>query len=326
MQRNYEEDKRNIELIGRVGESISKLPFYVMQAKNRKLPPHYREYLFARYNPVDGCFYDYRWRKGTSLRLPNKDDLDKLEEGMLVEYSEFTRRHPDIVIPENCVINKELVKRGNLDYQALSEKYGEDLWRRNASLFTIIENYCEKRITEGKDVDPYIADVINTLGIEMGLKIATGGSLYQNGGYRYPEEIEQIVGGLYELLSLKFQGVEPFCDPHSICFNAGGFVPTDYIEFNNQLEYISGTCCGDPDLVNYIESEKYHQAPKERIEELKRRVPKFYFGKNESFFVEDSNNPDSYKRVIRRGESYNNWSFLKRVSPDSEENVTGRVR
>ena len=326
MERNYE-DKYNIKLIGKVGEAIYNLPFYITKINDKDSEPYFQKYIFARYNPIDNCFYDFRGRNGDYLSIQN-GDLSKLEVGMLINYSEFHEEWPEIVIPENPIIDKELVESKQLDYDALKKKYGDDLrfHRTNISLFMIIDSYCEKRIAEGKEVDPYIADIIYVIGREMGLKIATGGYVYDNRGYSYPEEIEMAVDGLYELLTLRFQEIDPFILPYEIHFNDRGYIPDDYKEFANQLVYVSGIYCDIPDIVNKIYSATYHRVDEKIIEQMRAQVPKFQFGKRESYYVPDSTKPNSNKQIIRRGTPCYNWSFLKKLSSNDGKKAKEFIR
>ena len=320
MERNYE-DKYNIDLIGKTGAVIYKLPFYILKAEHDA-------YLFARYNPIDDCFYDYRWRNNENINIQN-GDLSKLESGMLVEYSEFEKDFPDIVIPENVVINKELVQRERLDYDALSKKYGNKLYLGiiKIPLFTIINNYFEKRIDEGKEVDPYFADIINIVGKEMGLKIRTQGNYYDNCGYDYPEEIEQVIDGLYKLLTLRFQGIKPFIYPYNIYFNNYGNITDDYTEFIKELEYVTGIKCGDTDVINTYKSVISRKTRFDVIiADLLQKNPKFSFGKETSYYVQDIFSPCVYRQTITRGTPCYNWPFLKKLSPKEGEKVMEYIR
>ena len=326
MERNYE-DKYNINLIGK---TVYKIPFYILEIENKNLPAHYQEYLFARYNPIDECFYDFRSHNGSYISVKNEYELSKLEEGMLIEYSEFDSGWPEIEIPKDCKVNKELVESKRLDKKLLEEKYGKKLFNKEIiiTLSNIINNYCEKRLEEGKEVDPYIADIILVLGNKMGLKIGTGGNLYCNTGFCYPEEIEKVVAGLYELLTLKFQKTKPFIKPYSIHFNENGYIPNDYYSFICQLEYMSGISRQEltPDIINLIESDIYHQRDEDSIKTLKKMTPKFYFGKKESYYDENDTNINSYKHIITRGKPYHNWPFLKKLSGKEKEKVKTYIK
>lgn len=326
MERNYE-DKYNINLIGK---TVYKIPFYILEIENKNLPAHYQKYLFARYNPIDECFYDFRLHNGSYISIKNGYELSKLEEGMIVEYSEFDIGWPEIVIPKNCIVNKELVESKQLDKKALAEKYGKKLFNEEkiVILSNIINNYCEKRLEEGKKVDPYIADIMLVLGNEMGLKIGTSGNLYCNTGFTYPEEIEKVVAGLYELLTLKFQKTKPFIKPYSIHFNENGYIPNDYYNFICQLEYVSGISHQEltPDIINLIESDVYHQRDEESIKTLKKMTPKFYFGKKESYFDENDTDVNSHKYIITREKPNYKWPFLKKINDKEKEKTKTYIK
>ena len=306
-------DKYNIDNIGKT--PISNEDFYILEFDNDpEVPNRDKEILFARYNPVFKCFYDYRIRNLGSITFPNSLDESKLQVGLLVDFSEENLDRPEIVASDDAEVNKEIVERYRIDYKAISKKYeGKSLDGIECDLFDTINSYCEDRIKMGQDVDPYIADIVCIIGKAMGLKIRDKAFLNENIGFSFPEEMQRAVSGLYNLVDLKLNGIESFKNPTSFAFNGDGYISLDYDTFLRQLEYVSGISHEGiySDVYNKVKEYTYNNTlSKAEIDDLKRKSPVISIHEDETLFYEDFTANRTPSIIVERGKTYFNWNFL----------------
>ena len=305
-------DMNNIKQIGRI--PISNEAFYILEFDDDPEIPNYdKEVLFARYNDVFKCFYDYRNRSLGSITFPNPSDINKFQVGLLVNYKEENLERPEIVVSDE--VNKEIVEKYRIDYRELSKKYGNVRFDDKCNLFDTINSYCENRISNGLDVDPYIADIVYIIGNAMGLKMRGNEFLGENLGFSYPEEMQRAVSGLYTLVNLKVNGVESFKEPMAFSFNEDGVISEVYDTFRKQLEYVCGISHEGiySDIYNRLRSNP--NLPLEEKEDLKRQRPVISIHEDETLFYEDYAANHMPSIVLERGKSKYNWDFLNKQKP-----------
>lgn len=216
----------------------------------------------------------------------------------------------DEIVLLNEGINEEIVKV-NFDRkkrEGLLEKKYPDLWPKRQvfpSTDTIIEDYLKQRKEEGKNIDLYVVGIISQLASAMGIKVCLrhNGSYYDQSGFDYPEQIQDIVEAMYEIISEYLAEIK---DNENIEFKLCeyGRKGKEYFNFTKEIEKRTGYNHEriTSDLKMKLDSADFHgeslNIEGKSFEQLRAMKPTIYISKKQTVYIPDRSNENEGRIII----------------------------
>lgn len=269
--------------------------YYVINVKNRR---RMSVIVIAKYNKEHRCFYDYHREKFYDLNsMPNLQIGQKitLEAGEISISDENISKEICQVVEENNIRKEELQQK----HPDLYPQY-----QTTPSTHSISENYFTQRKSQGKDVNPYIVGIVDLLSEAMGLKVRRkhGGKMYDQLGFDYPEEVEDVLGSMYDIVDEYLENLE---DNEVKMFNLCEFGKKgkEYDDFTKEIERRTGYNHNaiTSDLEMQQHSEHYHGENlgfSDRYASLMKKKPTFYISKKETTYAYDRSESTACRKTI----------------------------
>ena len=269
----------------------------------------------AKNNPECKCFYDYHqcnyiYVVFLNLKIGQKVTLQNDEINLLNKeiYNEIVEAH------------KAILKRN-----ALLEKKYPDLYPQEQTFKStekIIDDYLTQRKNRGEKIDTYIVGIVSLLSYAMGLKVSWRhkGTIYEQSGFEYPEQIQDIVGAMYEIIS---DYLDKLKDNEEIVFELceHGFKGKDYYDFTKEIEKRTGVkhdeITSDLKMQQYAKDiHSYRWRPKISYKDLLAKLPTVYISKQRtSYYIDRADNNAEIKEITPKSCAE---SYKKYIEPESQ--------
>lgn len=279
--------------------------YYVIDVDNK-----WGKIEISKYNKDYKCFYDYHREE--------YDDLDKMSSFQIGQ--KVLLKDGELVISD-ANINKEI-----LEVVEEKRKKAEELKQKHPDLYpqyqpvpntqSIIDDYFTQTKSDGKDVNSYTVGIVDLLSEAMGLKVRRrhGGNMYDQLGFNYPEELQDVVGAMYDIISEYLAKIE---DNETVMFNLCEFGKKgkEYDDFTKEIEKRTGY--NHKAITSELEmkqhSERYHGENfgfSQRYASLMTQKPTIYISKKETTYAYDRSESNARRKTITPqlcAEKYNQY-------------------
>jgi len=248
-------------------------------------------YCFAKYDLEYNTFYD----KKISDDCVFLNDVE-LFVGQKVIIDEINHVYYFSNEIDNDIVN--IINKLKESRNKVAEKY-MDLEDTIPDNEKIIGEYIESKVSCGEFNDEYLVKVVKLIVKLMGIKVRRrhGGSLYEQRGLDYPDDVYKSIDMLYELIKEKIESLNEN-DFISLGLSNYGFKDLDYEDFSKELSRRTGYTFNS-DHMDKMDSVFYHCNYK-RYQELSRMAPNVYIGRDECQYYEDKSDDNAYSEIITR--------------------------
>lgn len=241
----------------------------------------------AKFCEDTGHFYDYN-------SIYYIDENVKYELGMV-----FRRYEPPYSITGEVhdAVMREIKKMQEAEIE--KKKNRPDVWPNPEVIPTteeIIDTYFNNKVQNGEQIDSYIVDIIRLIANPMGLRLREwhGESYYKQLGLDYREDIEDIIGAMYKIISDHFMKSD---DAISFGLCVAGVKTHEYALFLHQIGLLTGypTANISSDLEYRLRSLEYCFPANDSYmyRELIMQRPFVTIAKDKAIYQEDCMNPEA---------------------------------
>lgn len=275
----------------------------------------------ANFHKDYGSFYDrhiIRFRTNDRENTPNFQVGQKIswEGEKEVIYSDFA----DISISDQNIDYEisQVAETRKKRQEELKNKYSDSFGKYQTipSTKSIIDDYFTQRKSKGQDINLYTVGIVDLLSEAMGLKVRrrSGGKMYDQLGFDYPEELQDVVGAMYDIISEYLAGLE---DNETVMFNLCEFGKKgkEYDDFTEEIEKRTGYSHNSitSELEKQQHSERYHGENfgfSQRYASLMMQKPTIYISKKETTYAYDRSESNAGRKTITPelcAEKYNQY-------------------
>lgn len=275
----------------------------------------------AKFHKDYGSFYDshsIRFRANDRENTPNFQVGQKIswegeKEGIYSDLADISISDQNIDYEISQVAEARKKRQEELKNK-YSDSFGE--YQTIPSTKSIIDDYFTQRKSKGQDINLYTVGIVDLLSEAMGLKIRrrSGGKMYDQLGFDYPEELQDVVGAMYDIISEYLAELE---DNETVMFNLCEFGKKgkEYDDFTKEIEKRTGYSHNSitSELEKQQHSEHYHGENfgfSQRYASLMKQKPTIYISKKETTYAYDRSESNAGRKTITPelcAEKYNQY-------------------